>query len=607
MFVGRSLCALRNRYNRRDLPMTLACHPADRWLHRGMLVVLLLACALTMSANTADPDLWGHVQYGRDALRDGLPATTTYSFTAEGYRWINHENLSELIFAVVAGVAGGPGLLVMKCLLGLTLIGLIVRRCQRDRLGMWTVGIATLLVAVNLTHTWSVRPQLFSCVFFAALVALVDHCFDGWAGRWHLPWGRRLARAGEPQPLRVDRRRLRWLWLAPVLFVVWTNTHGAFVAGVCIFTAIMGMRCLEALVALRRDSLPVLVHLAGVTIVSLAVTTINPYGIELHRWLLSSLGVPRPEIREWHPIAWGAQASWPALLLFVCWAAALLRSRRPIDLTHTVVAALVLWQATTHQRHVPFFAVLFGFWTATHLESFLTRGAAAEPSPAGRFARWRRPVFATLLIAATVVLGGRLHQRLRDMPVPRDEFPVDALQFMADNQMHGRLLVTYNWAQYAIAAFAADSAEQTDTPVAFDGRFRTCYPQQVVDMHFDFILGQAGPQYRWRSPESPPPDAGLALRFYRPDVVLLDRRQPHSVAVMQQHADRWTLLYQDHVAQVWGRTNVFGDPAAPRYVAQVDRQFYDRRVGTSVGWPALPTPRRAQHQLADQSTGRPST
>src|SRR5258706_9382817 len=87
------------------------------WLDRGIFLAVLLASGVALSLNVADPDLWGHVQYGRDALAHGLSATTTYSYVANGYPWINHEIVAELAMATVANWFGGPGLLIVKCLL----------------------------------------------------------------------------------------------------------------------------------------------------------------------------------------------------------------------------------------------------------------------------------------------------------------------------------------------------------------------------------------------------------------------------------------------------------------------------------------------------------
>ena len=45
----------------------------------------------------ADPDLWGHLQFGRDILQSWALATTDpYSFTSDK-PWVNHEWLSEVL------------------------------------------------------------------------------------------------------------------------------------------------------------------------------------------------------------------------------------------------------------------------------------------------------------------------------------------------------------------------------------------------------------------------------------------------------------------------------------------------------------------------------
>ena len=55
---------------------------------------------------------------------------STYTYTAEGYRWINHENLAELLLALGADTIGIVGLQTAKCLLGVLLLGLIAWRAQ---------------------------------------------------------------------------------------------------------------------------------------------------------------------------------------------------------------------------------------------------------------------------------------------------------------------------------------------------------------------------------------------------------------------------------------------------------------------------------------------
>ena len=110
------------------------------------------------------------MQYGRDALAHGLPATTTYSYVAEGYPWINHEILAEYALAIVVDSLGSSGLLIAKCVLGLAIVGTILWRARRDGAGLIAACSLALLVAVTLGNHWSLRPQIASYVCFTLLL-----------------------------------------------------------------------------------------------------------------------------------------------------------------------------------------------------------------------------------------------------------------------------------------------------------------------------------------------------------------------------------------------------------------------------------------------------
>ena len=158
------------------------------------------------------------------------------------------------------------------------------------------------------------------------------------------------------------------------------------------------------------------------------------------------------------------------------------------------------------------------------------------------------------------------------------------------------MVVTFNWAQYAIAAFGPRDHSDDGLRVSFDGRFRTCYPQEVIDMNFDFVLGNLEPRYR--SPKSPPFDDERVLEFGDPDIVLINREQPHGVNVMFRNQDRWALLYQDRIAQVWGLASKYDDPSSMHYIAQDRRKITDDEQTGSVPWPALPIRTNQNRQLA---------
>ena len=565
-------------------------------------LVVLLACALIMSPAGADADLWGHIQYARDALDGGLPETTTYSYTARGFRWINHENLAELVLALVADFAGPTGLLAGRAALAIIVLGLMMNHAQRRGAGLAAAELFVFLAAVNLIPHWSVRPQLASYLCFTLLLALLAHCFHGWEGSWRLLLSRRFGdRHRSPdEPFPYSSERMRRLWLAPLLFLFWANAHGGFVAGLCIFAAYLAFRSLELLTSCGRAGLGIVRRFAMMWVAAALATLINPYGPRLHLWLLESLTIPRPEITEWHAPDLTDPLFLPLWLLLATGSIALVRSRRPRDFTHLAVLAIILWQSLEHRRHIAFLVIAAGFWLTVHLDSVLSR-LSFWPS----FKRLRPDVsrlvrfagFAFLCLAGAL-LGRHLVQRIDSIPVARDQYPVSAVAFMSARTPSGRLVVTYNWAQYVIAALGPRGHDGDGILVGFDGRFRTCYPQHVVDMHFDFIQG---PRNRHRGADSPPPDPARVLRFGQPDLVLINRYQPHSVRVIQSQRDRWALLYQDRVAQLWGRRDKYDDPSSTSFVDPALRVLGDAEQTGAVDWPALPRCPGRPKQLAQHT------
>ena len=580
--------------------MILHSHTSSSPCHSVIRTALIVATVLSvglgaMTTNCADPDLWGHVQYGREVLRDGaLPMTTTWSFAAEGAQWVNHENIAELMLAWTVDSFGMHGLPAMKMILAIAILALILWTARRAECGWLAIGITVLLVAVNLQFHWHFRPQILSYVSLAAMLAI-------WQRAFVCP-DASFAAAN----LSVLRRQLRWLWLLPVLMCFWTNSHGGFAAGVAILIAYHGMIALQLLLAHGGGARGSVIVLTLVSIASVAATLVNPYGLTLWRFMIAALRLPRPEIDDWGPLElWSFESIrfWMLLATTIgAFAFALRQHRRTIltsqFLSQGVLTVLLLWQGISHCRHLSIVAIVCGFFVPLPLHLLIRfavhglnrRAAHVDQSIISgmRPPSLLMPVALTLVLVFNVI---RLVPLMNDVPVECDEFPVSAMQFMHDNELHGKVLVTFNWAQYAIGCFAAEFDSAKQSRVAVDGRFETCYPREITDIYFDFWIGTDDPNQRYRSPKSAAFDPARALEFHSPCLVLLSRDQGPSVREMQRHTDSWVLLYQDSLAQLWGRKSIYDDTTSPEYVPGQLREIGNTQQAGSVPWPALPLKR----------------
>lgn len=585
---------------------------------------VLAWCSIPLSPNATDSDFWGHVQYGRDMLRHGLPATSTYTYTAVGYPWVNHEILSEGLFAICADHWGSGSLVALKSLTALVMMASMIWQARRQGSGIFSTALTMVVIAWSVSYYWSTRPQVVSFLFFGLMIACLTRALPKWTRDPD-----KQSHDGEcpaNSDLLIDRTRpnrsLGWLISLIPLMVLWTNFHGGFLAGIAVLLAYLGLRSFEYAISSRGKELGFCLRCLCLGGACITVTLLNPYGPQLHAWLIDSLIQPRPEVIEWRPLLWWSLESLPAWtlcgLMLLSFAGAMIdRKTRRVDWVHWILLLITAWQVAEHRRHLPFLAILCGYWLPTPLSQFLryvhqkvlpSENVPFSPTvevPEGPIGR--TSITAMRAVACSVLLLVTLHwtyqwwQRIQTMQVARNAFPVSAFQFMADHQLQGKLFSTGRWGQYALAVFGAREPNDPGIRVGFDGRYDTCYPRSVVDVHFDFTMGTAVPSGRYRGSDSPPPEPARALELNHPDYLLLDRREPHALRVVESKSSDWSLLYQDSLAQIWGRSEEVNQPMHARFIPAEDRRISDVLQQGWVRWPADPNQKTFVSQTVTES------
>ncbi len=470
---------------------------------------------LRFSENTADNDLWGHVLYGQRVLALGrLEHTEVLSWTAAGQPWINHEVFSEIFLGLVHRLAGGTGLWLTMLALAVVTVAIALRagggRDQRQQLA----ALGLFAVSINIIALgYAVRPQLFTMLGFVTLLVLLQRFF---LGQFH------------------------WGLAVPWLFAAWTNLHGGYFAGwiiVLLAVVVEGAAALwPSLTQKLRLASPAAIHwwlppaMAVTTTVALAL---NPWGFELVRWTFQTLLLPRPQISEWQPqgLTAGAGAFY---LLVALSASAWLGSRLPRRPWAAATLVMLAVMAALQLRHAPLFALANLMLTPPHLWDALRRLA---PRCAGLIALLRRRLVTLgLAIALSATGAACLAASLappREHPftieVPRDTYPVAAIDFMRSSQLTGRTLTFFDWGQQVLW-------ELPDNPVSFDGRLDTVYPAAIRDAHWRFYAGEA---------------PGPGLDVAAAEIALLPTSSG-GVALLQRAG--WSLVYRDPLATVLVQT-----------------------------------------------------
>ena len=419
--------------------------PVWRWA----LVLLTVAVSLPFVLNVAaDPDLFWHIPTGERILAERtVPQVDTWSFTAVGEQWTNHEWLASVVFTLAYRIADAVGLWVVRTLLFVGIVaGLVAIFAKRLRSPL--VMLALLLATVPILGTFiNVRAHSFTYALTVWVVVVLDRVR---AGRW------------------------AWLWVLPPTFALWANLHGGFTLGL----ALTGLSLLMILFGWDGAVRPVgaearQVVIAGIA--TLAATLINPFGPALYLYILDELGAGHVLVSEWQPLA-ASQQPWFWIYLLVpmgLWVAA--RRWR-----HVTLPAMLLITAYSTSQAARFF-VLMGLFGAMIAAGAL--GALlGRASPSGRAARLLgddklavAAVAVLTLIGAVPFVGGIVDGEA-GVTVDTELYPIRATEFLSDRP-GGNLALTLPYGGYAIW-YLADRYK-----VAVDGRNVTLYDSEWIDSY----------------------------------------------------------------------------------------------------------------------------
>jgi len=457
--------------------------------------LLLVSIFYFFSYPEVDPDLWGHLFFGRQILQSGgLPAQNLYSYTAPHYLWINHEWLSEIILYGVFAILGSPGLILLKLVIGASIVWILRRVMQARGVAPLPRTLTLVWTMALLSRGFNVRPQIFTYLLFSIFLALFYQ---------------------QKETGTKDR------YIFPALTILWVNLHGGFVAGLGalglfslwkVFAG--GFRAGSARIALVR-SLPLAL--------SVIASVLNPYGINLWSFLAKDLFLDRP-ITEWQPIPLTTlsflefQLAVPLVLIF-CLKKSVWRR------WDFVLVLLTAFLAFRHQRHATLFAI------------------AAAPLLAGALqpiCQWveerARTWFLTAALLAVVLyqsLGaGRIHLHHRlQLVVGLGEYPIQAADFLQRNGIKGNLAVPFDWGEYLIWKL------YPAVRVSIDGRYTTAYPMEVLQDNWEWMEGGK----EWKK----------LLDRYQTDIAITNR--VHPVTALLRKDPEWVYIYSDPVAFVFVR------------------------------------------------------
>ncbi len=476
--------------------------------------LLLFTIAIADAGRWADPDLWGHLIFGRLILEHGrLPARDIYSYSAFGMPWHDHEWLSEVVLALCWSSLGVIGLKLMKFALSAATMTLLAMGAAQTGAPVMLQLVVLTTDALALGPMLQFRPQLFDFLELSALMLLFA---------------------------RDTYCRAGGQWIAVPMFALWANLHGGFIIGLAVFALYTAAVAVGD--ALANRSLVRARNLTLLTAICALVTLLNPYGIGDWSAVMHTLGNPltRAMVSEWQPLGFKIAEEWQrspltainfalAIVPAAALAASLLiRPRGGDDFALVAIAGMMAAAALLAVRNLALMVIASTVPLCRHGAMVLADAHVARRSPERR--GWRREA-AVAPVTLVVLLATGLFSRGLPDGYPQ---PHGAAAFMRARGLRGNVLCDFAWGEFLIFHLAPHSR------VFIDSRYDMVYPRSVLADYLDFILVR--------------PRAARVLAAYPHDFVLMPTRAP--VCRFMTSRSGWRRVYSDEAATLFARADL---------------------------------------------------
>jgi hypothetical protein len=441
-------------------------------------------------------DLAYHIKVGQLMVAErALPRADVLAWTTAGEPWLDQNWGAQLGLYGIWRLGGFPLLTVVNAAMAVATWGLVAAACRRRTDNLRLIAGAVLAGYVASAAAFSVRPQMFSLLLFAAELYLLE----------------------------VARTRPRAALAIPLLMPLWANLHGAFIVGV-------GLLVIEAAAAAwRRDRAGVARWLL-VTVASVAGLLVNPWGARVLGYAVS-LPTNRTitaSVSEWGPTSArdlaGALALAAMGLLAVALARAPAPGRAPEQLLRmALLAVLAVW------------AIRGAAWFGLALPVALCALAREHPPrPAGDdrgspvVSGLVLAVLAVALVAAAPPLGRNLFGARPEMT----DTPRAAADWLAANPQPGRMFNFQPWGSYLEFRLGPT------TQVGFDSRIELP-PADRWSRYLPVLVG------RW--------DAERQLDEWGVSYVVTSRVETPALVGLLEASGRWRLAFSSGEERVYVR------------------------------------------------------
>lgn len=484
--------------------------------------LLVFGFVFLMAARTPlDSDLWWHLRSGESTWLNRFPISVDlYSYTRAGSVWVNHSWLFALGLYMSYATLGIKGFTIFVA--SLAAISMIILYMQLDGHPLMRIALVILGSTVA-APVWSTRPQITSLVMLSMLMLVI------YLYKW---------------------KKRDFLWIIPLLFIIWSNLHGGYALGFIYFICVLFGEGINRI--FNRDlpsalSSTEIRKLIVIMIFAFLAVAINPNGWMMWVTPFQTINVKvlQDLIPEWASPDFHQAFQQPFLFLLALWMVCASLDRKRMDGADLLSVIVFAGMALLARRNFGPFAmvcivtlsrVLVNLWNEEKFKIVERFDMLKKIFPQFQFTNKTLPLRLTILINTLVLLilllfcaGKVLYVTSPSIIKPAESsfFPVESTQWLLTHKPDGRIFNSYNWGGYLIWHLR-------EYPVFVDGR-TDLFDQGILEDY----LAISGAEPGWSQ----------LLSHYDIRVALIEHQTPLAEALLA--SPDWVLATKDSVSQVF--------------------------------------------------------
>ena len=465
------------------------------WLpfHVALGAALVLLVFIFNSHSVSDPDIWWHLNNAEQILHGHMPRVDTYSWTAKGSPWMDHEWLAEIPFYFAFKSFGLRGLYGFSFFLASLILCLILYRSARrtgDVKNAFVVAVYCVLLTVV---SFGPRMLLFGWIYMIVMLLALDRFREG---------------------------STKAIWVIPPLFLLWVNSHGSWMIGLVVFGIVAASGLLSfkyGLIETRRWTKSELKLLITVGVLSVLALFINPYGYKLVTYPFDMAFHQKlniEHVEEWASVDFHNARGKVVFIALAAIVLSALLSKRKVLLADLLLLVLALYSGITYIRFLFLLAILASPFLTARIRLFPPYDPKID-----------KPMLNLGFLAVVLaIIVWRFPSEAKLNTDLEKQFPSKAASYLVDNNIRDRVLTHYMWGGY-LERYAPG------LPVFIDSRVDIFEYNGTLKDYLDLI--------GLKEPLAILDKRNIQYVFFKPD--------DHLVYLLR-HTGGWDVAYEDKVS-----------------------------------------------------------